>query len=106
MNAHGSPAAGAAGAEEPKAERRQITVLFCDLVDSTALSSRLDPEDLDDAMRQLRAVLLPVIEHHGGLVVRYMGDDQPHAACQLADHCSPHMRGSANSMLLPAGSRM
>lgn len=72
MNEHGLSAA--ASAREPEGERRQITIFFCDLVDSTALSSRLDPEDLDHAMRQFRAVVLPAIEHFGGLVVRYMGD--------------------------------
>ena len=37
--------------EEPRAERRQLTVLFCDLVGSTPLAGRLDPEDLADVMR-------------------------------------------------------
>lgn len=38
--------------ERNQAERRQLTVMFCDLVDSTALSCRLDPEDLQDVIRQ------------------------------------------------------
>ena len=57
------------------AERRQLTVMFCDLVDSTALSTRLDPEDLHDV---IRAYQEPV---HGassgdydGFVAKYMGD--------------------------------
>jgi hypothetical protein len=40
----------------PEAERRQLTVLFCDLVDSTALSSQLDPEDLREVVRAYQVV--------------------------------------------------
>src|SRR5437763_4334265 len=45
------PAPPPAASAPPEAERRQLTVLFCDLVDSTALASRLDPEDLREVVR-------------------------------------------------------
>ena len=46
-----SPAASPATPQVPEAERRQLTVLFCDLVDSTALASQLDPEELREVVR-------------------------------------------------------
>jgi class 3 adenylate cyclase len=63
---------------EPKpkdaAERRQLTVMFCDLVGSTALSSRLDAEDLRAIIGAYHRCCLEVIERHGGFVAKYMGD--------------------------------
>ena len=56
------------------AERRQITVMFCDLVGSTALSSRLDPEDLSAVIRRYQACVARTIEHFGGFIARYVGD--------------------------------
>jgi len=55
-------------------ERRQLTVMFCDLVGSTALSERLDPEDLREVMRAYRSACLPAIERYGGKVAQYLGD--------------------------------
>ena len=60
--------------ESESAERRQITVLFCDLVDSTALSTRLDPEDLRDVIRAFRTQAEDVIRRHDGFVAKFMGD--------------------------------
>ena len=57
-----------------QAERRQITVLFCDLVGSTELSSRLDPEDLRDVLQQFQAACGKAVAFHGGFIARYMGD--------------------------------
>lgn len=57
-----------------QAERRHVTVLFCDLVDSTALSSRLDPEDMRDLNRQYQAACAGPLQRHGGYIARYMGD--------------------------------
>ncbi len=56
------------------AERRQITVMFCDLVGSTALSAQLDPEDLRDVMRSYQSAAGAVIESYGGYVAQYLGD--------------------------------
>jgi class 3 adenylate cyclase/tetratricopeptide (TPR) repeat protein len=56
------------------AERRQLTVMFCDLVGSTALSTRLDPEDLREIISAYHRRCAEVIVKHGGFVARYMGD--------------------------------
>jgi class 3 adenylate cyclase len=55
-------------------ERRQLTLMFCDLVGSTALSARLDPEDLRDIIGAYHQHCAHVIVKHGGFVARYMGD--------------------------------
>jgi class 3 adenylate cyclase/tetratricopeptide (TPR) repeat protein len=56
------------------AERRQITVLSCDLVDSTALSARLDPEEMREVIVAYQACAAPLIRRFAGLVARYVGD--------------------------------
>src|SRR5262245_45351890 len=58
----------------PDAERRQLTVMFCDLVDSTALSSQLDPEDLREVVRAYQAVCAEVIQRFDGHIAQYLGD--------------------------------
>jgi len=58
----------------PEAERRQLTVLFCDLVDSTALSSQLDPEDLREVVRAYQAICAKVIQRFDGYIAQYLGD--------------------------------
>jgi class 3 adenylate cyclase len=58
----------------PSAERRQLTVMFCDLVGSTALSARLDPEDLGAVIGAYHRCVAAVIERAGGFVAKYMGD--------------------------------
>jgi class 3 adenylate cyclase len=58
----------------PDGERRQLTVLFCDLVDSTLLSTRLDPEDLRDVVRAYQRASADVIEQHDGHIAQYLGD--------------------------------
>jgi class 3 adenylate cyclase/predicted ATPase len=55
-------------------EHRQLTVLFCDLARSTALSRQLDPEDYGEVIRAYRAACAEVVERHGGSVMRYLGD--------------------------------
>lgn len=57
-----------------EAERRQITVLFCDMVGSTALSEGLDPEDLRDVMREYRQMCDTVIHKVNGYIAQYLGD--------------------------------
>lgn len=56
------------------AERRQLTVMFCDLVGSTELSQKLDPEDLRDILRTYQETAKTVIEKFNGHVAKYMGD--------------------------------
>jgi class 3 adenylate cyclase len=56
------------------AERRQLMVMFCDLVGSTALSARLDPEDLRAVIGTYHRCVATVVERAGGLVAKYMGD--------------------------------
>src|SRR5262245_20057768 len=53
------------------AERRQLTVLFCDLVESTRLAGRLDPEDLRDIIRAYQASSAEVIERFDGHIAQY-----------------------------------
>ena len=56
------------------AERRQLTVMFCDLVGSTALSARLDPEDMRGIIGAYHRCCANLIERNGGFVAKYMGD--------------------------------
>ena len=56
------------------AERRQLSVLFVDLVGSTALSARLDPEDMGAVIRAYHGACAEVVERWGGHVAKYMGD--------------------------------
>ncbi|MBI3628797.1 MAG: AAA family ATPase, partial [Candidatus Rokubacteria bacterium] len=58
----------------PEAERRQLTVLFCDLVGSTALSERLDPEELRVVIREYQAACAEVIGRFDGHIAQYLGD--------------------------------
>src|SRR5467141_3167870 len=58
----------------PDAERRQLTVMFCDLVDSTKLSSELDPEDYRDMVRAYQKVCTEVIQRYEGYTAQLLGD--------------------------------
>lgn len=57
-----------------KAERRQLTVLFCDVIDSTALTEQLDPEDLRQVLDAYRASVAEVVLRYDGHIARYFGD--------------------------------
>src|ERR1700744_551711 len=63
---------------EPKpqdpADRRQLTVMFCDLVDSTALTTQLDPEDMADLMRAFQRTVAAAVIRFDGHVARWLGD--------------------------------
>jgi class 3 adenylate cyclase len=82
--AHLAAGAGRAAAEEVpaaspgnatvEAERRQLTVMFCDLVGSTALSTRFDPEELREESRAYQSAVSGVVARYDGLVAKYMGD--------------------------------
>jgi class 3 adenylate cyclase len=61
-------------APPPDAGRRQLTVMFCDLVESTMLSSRLDPEDLREVVRAYQRVCSQVITRFNGHIAQLLGD--------------------------------
>jgi len=69
-----TPAPAMAPQARADAERRQLTVLFCDLVGSTRLSTRLDPEDLRGIIGAYHRCVAEIVEGFGGFVARYMGD--------------------------------
>src|SRR5262249_47680935 len=56
------------------AERRQVTVMFSDLVGSTALSARMDPEDLREVISAYQKCVAATVQRFGGFVAKYMGD--------------------------------
>src|SRR5262249_39999616 len=56
------------------AERRQVTVMFSDLVGSTALSARMDPEDLREVIAAYQNCVAETVQRFGGFVAKYMGD--------------------------------
>jgi class 3 adenylate cyclase/predicted ATPase len=64
--------------KEPKpqdtAERRQVTVMFSDLVGSTALAARMDPEDLREVISAYQKCVAEIVQRFGGYVAKYMGD--------------------------------
>jgi class 3 adenylate cyclase/tetratricopeptide (TPR) repeat protein len=71
-----TPTSRAATEPRPRdyAERRQLTVMFCDLVGSTALSERLDPEDLRGVISTYHRRCTDLVERNGGFIATYMGD--------------------------------
>lgn len=68
------PAASPESKRQDGAERRQLTVMFCDLVGSTALSALLDPEDMRWVIAAYHKCCAGLIERNGGFVAKYMGD--------------------------------
>jgi class 3 adenylate cyclase len=73
-SAPGVSPAVATPAPRPDAERRQLTVLFCDLADSTALAERLDLEELRDVVRTYQRTCEAVISRFDGRIAQYLGD--------------------------------
>ena len=76
-----APSAGAAPtasapsvSPEDRAERRQVTVMLSDLVGSTALSARMDPEDLREVISAYQKCVAETVQRFGGFVAKYMGD--------------------------------
>jgi class 3 adenylate cyclase/tetratricopeptide (TPR) repeat protein len=67
-------AAGTGHSPQAAAERRQLTVLFCDLAGSTAMSARLDPEDMREIIRAYQDACTGVIARYDGFVAKFMGD--------------------------------
>jgi class 3 adenylate cyclase len=62
------------GPTPSQAERRQLTVMFCDLVGSTALSTRFDPEDLRELIGDYHRAVADTVGRFDGFVAKYMGD--------------------------------
>ena len=58
----------------PSAERRQLTIMFCDLVGSSAISTRLDPEEQRDVVSAFQSCCAGEIKRLGGMVAQYLGD--------------------------------
>jgi class 3 adenylate cyclase len=71
---HTQAAALAVAPRPADAERRQLTVLFCDLVDSTVLAGQLDPEELREVVRAYQEVCAKVIARFDGHIAQYLGD--------------------------------
>jgi class 3 adenylate cyclase len=69
------PVAAAEPKAQDAAERRQVTVMFSDLVGSTALSARMDPEDLREVISSYQKCVAATVQRFGGFVAKYMGDD-------------------------------
>ena len=69
-----APVAASGDAVSLGGERRQLTVMFCDLVGSTALSEKLDPEELRSLLHAYRTLCGDVIARYDGFVARYVGD--------------------------------
>jgi class 3 adenylate cyclase len=68
------PANTAAAKPQDTAERRQVTVMFSDLVGSTALSARMDPEDLREVISSYQKCVAGIVQRFDGFVAKYMGD--------------------------------
>ena len=73
-NVPASTVAAAGPSPLDAAERRQVTVMFSDLVGSTALSARMDPEDLREVISAYQKCVAEIVQRFGGFVAKYMGD--------------------------------
>src|SRR3984893_605831 len=74
LSAADQPSAPVGPTPEDRAERRQVTVMFSDLVGSTALSARMDPEDLREVISAYQKCVSETVQRLGGFVAKYMGD--------------------------------
>ena len=84
------------------AERRQLTVLFCDLVDSTRLASQLDPEDLREVVLAYQATCVEVLQRFDGYIAQYLGDG---LLVYLASPCAATTASSAPSRSMASTTR-
>ena len=73
-NATPEPAANIEPKAQDRAERRQVTVMFSDLVGSTALSARMDPEDLREVISAYQKCVAGTVQRFGGFIAKFMGD--------------------------------
>jgi len=72
--AAGATSVAPSAAPEDRAQRRQVTVMFADLVGSTALSARMDPEDLREVISAYQKCVADTVQRFGGFVAKYLGD--------------------------------
>jgi class 3 adenylate cyclase len=79
-----APARSAEASRAAAGERRQLTVLFCDLVDSTTLAAGLDPEDWREVVRGYQEAAARAVERFEGHVAQYLGDGWSRRACAAA----------------------
>jgi class 3 adenylate cyclase len=86
----------------PEAERRQLTVLFCDLVDSTVLARQLDPEELREVVRAYQDTCAKVITRFEGHIAQYLGDGLLVYFGYPLAHEDDAQRGQARRGLRPA----
>jgi class 3 adenylate cyclase/predicted ATPase len=113
---HSWPARGASapalGTLDLDSERRHVTLLFCDLVGSTALAVELDPEDLSSVIRRFQAACTSVISRSGGHIARFIGDGllayfgYPHADeddAATAVRTGLDLVAKVGQLLLPSG---
>jgi hypothetical protein len=95
------PPAAASVAPQDTAERRQVTVMFSDLVGSTALSARMDPEDLREVISTYQKCVAETVSHFGGFVAKYMGDGVlVYFGCKFACNSDP-LRGDFRVQFRP-----
>ncbi len=109
------PATESCEAPAPAAERRHLTVLFCDLVGSTALAARLDPEEMGEIIRAYQDCCAAVIDQHGGHIAKLIGDGllayfgfpraQEHAA-ERAVRAGLGLVEAVGRLILPNGLRL
>ena len=92
---------GPAGSPEDRAERRQVTVMFSDLVGSTALSARMDPEDLREVVSAYHKCVAEVVRRFGGFVAQYLGNRAAVAALVAGEE----RRGSGSADFRRSGHR-
>lgn len=69
-----APPSSPAAASERDPQRRQLSVMFCDLVGSTALSASMDPEDVRNVIASYQSCIAETVAKHNGVIARYMGD--------------------------------
>ncbi len=72
--AGGPPTLQAGRSASQEGERRQLSVMFCDLVGSTALSGRLDPEELREVLRRYQNIVVEAVRFYDGYVAKFLGD--------------------------------
>src|SRR5580698_6505145 len=103
---------GLAGGAARRAERRPITVLFCDIVGSVSLANMLDPEDMMHVLEVFRNSCDDIIGRHNGYIARYLGDGvlayfgYPSADEEDASHAvraALALQGAMGSLPLPNG---
>src|ERR1041385_8680229 len=69
-----SPLTAGVASASPEAERRQLTVMFCDLVGSTSLSEQLDPEELREVVQAYHETCAGAINRYAGYTAQHLGD--------------------------------